>query len=411
VTNDNDTTSGTALVAIDIAKVKNDIVIELPGKQRRRRMKVLNTRAEHQRFIDQLRALNCPVQIGFEATGNYHRPLAWRLLEAGFDLRLISSVALARTREALHNGWDKNDPKDAQVMLHMLRIGATQRYYDPLMHGINDWQELSKTHEIVSKAKTEAMHRLQTHYLPLYFPEIDRFRHSSRAEWFFIFLDRFPVPAAILELSREQFIEAAWPVIGRKVAKARILGDIYETARTSIGLPVAADSPAVVMYRLVIAHIRQLIRQRDEIERQAHTLLADHPDYQRLMQLPGVGPIIALTVLAEAGDLRRFRHHRQFLKFCGFDLATRQSGQFRGRSKLSKHGNARLRRVFWMAGQVAVRQRENSFRDKYRRYIARDPDDRDLNRKALTAVAAKMARIAHAVVTSETDYRPFYGVR
>ena len=64
-----------------------------------------------------------------------------------------------------------------------------------------------------------------------------------------------------------------------------------------------------------------------------------------------------------------------------------------------------------MAGQVAVRQRENSFRDKYRRYIARDPDDRDLNRKALTAVAAKMARIAHAVVTSETDYRPFYGVR
>jgi transposase len=411
VTNDNDTTSGTALVAIDIAKVKNDIVIELPGKQRRRRMKVLNTRAEHQRFIDQLRALNCPVQIGFEATGNYHRPLAWRLLEAGFDLRLISSVALARTREALHNGWDKNDPKDAQVMLHMLRIGATQRYYDPLMHGINDWQELSKTHEIVSKAKTEALHRLQTHYLPLYFPEIDRFRHSSRAEWFFIFLDRFPVPAAILELSREQFIEAAWPVIGRKVAKARILGDIYETARTSIGLPVAADSPAVVMYRLVIAHIRQLIRQRDEIERQAHTLLADHPDYQRLMQLPGVGPIIALTVLAEAGDLRRFRHHRQFLKFCGFDLATRQSGQFRGRSKLSKHGNARLRRVFWMAGQVAVRQRENSFRDKYRRYIARDPDDRDLNRKALTAVAAKMARIAHAVVTSETDYRPFYGVR
>lgn len=411
MTNDNDTTSAAALVAIDIAKVKNDIVIELPGKRRRRRMKVLNTRVEHQHFIDQLRALNCPVQIGFEATGNYHRPLAWRLLAAGFDLRLISSVALARTREALHNGWDKNDPKDAQVMLHMLRIGATQRYHDPLAHGINDWQELSKTHDIVSKAKTEAMHRLQTHYLPLYFPEIERFRHNSRSEWFFIFLDRFPVPAAILDLKREQFIQTAWPLIGRKVAKTRILGDIYETARTSIGLPVAADSPAVVMYRLVIAHIRQLIQQRDEIERQAHALLAEHPDYQRLRQLPGVGPIIALTVLAEAGDLRRFRHHRQFLKFCGFDLATHQSGQFRGQSKLSKHGNARLRRVFWMAGQVAVRQRENSFRDKYRRYMARNPGNRDLNRKALTAVAAKMARVAHAVVTGETDYRPFYGVR
>jgi hypothetical protein len=45
------------------------------------------------------------------ATGNYHRPLAWRPLQAGFTVQLISSLALARTREALHNGWDKYDPK------------------------------------------------------------------------------------------------------------------------------------------------------------------------------------------------------------------------------------------------------------------------------------------------------------
>ena len=39
----------------------------------------------------------------------------------------MPSVALARTREALHNG-DKTVPKDAQVILHMLKIGATQTY-------------------------------------------------------------------------------------------------------------------------------------------------------------------------------------------------------------------------------------------------------------------------------------------
>jgi transposase len=53
--------------------------------------------------------------VGFEPTGNDHRVLAHRLIAAGFEVRLISSMALARTREALHNGWDKNDPKDAQV--------------------------------------------------------------------------------------------------------------------------------------------------------------------------------------------------------------------------------------------------------------------------------------------------------
>jgi transposase len=107
---------------------------------------------------------------------------------------------------------------------------------------------------------------------------------------------------------------------------------------------------------------RRLIAQRDEIEKHAHAPLADSRDYQLLRMIPGIGPVNALTILAEAGDLRRFRHHRQFLKYCGLDLATQQSGTFRGRTKLSKYGNARLRRTFWMAAQVAARQRDNSFR-------------------------------------------------
>ena len=57
---------------------------------------------------------------------------------------------------------------------------------------------------------------------------------------------------------------------------------------------------------------------------------------------------------------------------------------------------------------MAIRQRENSFQARYSRYIAKDPDNKHLRRKAITAVAAKMARVAHAIVCSGTDYRPFY---
>jgi len=407
MTNREPTPPDVVLVAIDVSKLRNDILIELPGKIRRRRLIVLNARGEHDRFVELLAGFAHPVIVGFEATGNYHRPLAYRLLEAGFTLKLISSVALARTREALHNGWDKNDPKDAQVILHMLKIGATQTYLDPLRSGINDIQELSKTHEVISKAKTELWHRLLTHYLPLYFPEVARFAGNSRSDWFLAFLERFPTPASITALSKEAFIDAAWDVVGKKVSKARLLGDIYETALSSIGLPVPIGSSAIAMFRMVIAEGRSLIRQRDAIEEQANAALADNADYRRLRQVPGIGPIIAMTVLAEAGDLRRFQHHRQFLKFCGLDLATYQSGQFRGQTKLSKFGNARLRRAFWMAGQVAIRQPNNSFRAKYERYIARDRDNADLKRKALTAITAKMARTAHAVIKSGSDYRPF----
>ena len=398
------------MVAIDIAKRRNDLLIQPAGKKRYR-LSMTNDKTDQDHLIESLKSMKQPVHACFEATGNYHRTIGWRLVEAGFNVHLISSVALARTREALHNGWDKNDPKDAQVMLYMMTLGQVQRYYDPVQHEINDWQEVSKTHEAISRAKTEVLHRLQTHYLPLYFPEIDKFRHNSRAVWFYRWLHEFPTPGHITNLSEEAFSEESWDLIGRKVRKAALLHDIYETAKSSSALPVELDSSAVAMFRLVISQMIQLIEHRDLIEKQAIELLGEHPDFVRLQQLPGIGPIVALTILAEAGDLRRFGHYRQFLKFCGFDLATHQSGGFRGQSKLSKYGNARLRKAFWQAGQVAVRQRENSFRDKFQRYIARDRDNRDLRRKALTAVAAKMARVAYSVIKHETDYRPFYGVR
>ena len=402
------TPSDAVLVAIDVAKARNEVLIEIPRRQRRRKLSIRNTRDDHDRLVDLLLETGRTVICGFEATGNYHRPIAWRLIQAGFEVRLVSSMAAARTREALHNSWDKNDPKDAQVILHMLRIGATQHYHDPLLAGINDVQELSKTHEAISRSKTEILHRIQTHYLPLYFPEAERFRQNSRSDWFFAFLEVFPTPASITVMDEAAFIEAAWHVVGRKVSKARLLADIYQTARTSIGLPIPLDAPAIAMFRMVLAEARSLIRQRDTIEKMADTMLAHSSDYQQLRKIPGIGPINALSVIAEAGDISRFGHHRQFLKFCGLDLSTHQSGVFRGRTKLSKYGNARLRRTLWLAAQVAIRQKENSFRDKFERYIARDRDNPDLRRKALTAITAKMARVVHAVIKSGSDYRPFF---
>ncbi|RYH05759.1 IS110 family transposase [Tropicimonas sp. IMCC6043] len=404
----NSTTAPTVLVAIDISKHRHEILISVPGKQRRRRLTIRNALEDFERLRELLAAYSLPVRVGFEATGNYHRSLAHHLGRSGFELKLVSSVALARTREALHNSWDKNDPKDAQVILHMLEIGAVQFFHDPLAAGTNDIQELSKTHEIVSRSKTELWHRILTHYLPLYFPEAERFHRSSRTDWFLAFLERFPSPHMITALSQEVFIEAAWDVVGRKVSKERLLSDIYATAAGSVGLPVHPDSDAVRMFRLVLAEGRSLVRQRDEIEARAVELLSDHADYRLLTSIPGIGPINAMTILAEAGDLRRFGHHRQFLKFCGMDLATVQSGMFRGQSRISKYGNARLRRTLWMAGQTAVLKRTNSFRDKFERYISQDRHNPHLRRKAYTAVAAKMARTVHAVIKHGEPYRPFF---
>lgn len=94
------------LVAIDISKHRHEVLVSLPGKVRRRRLSIGNTLEDFQRLAVLLGQYGRPVRIGFEATGNYHRAIAHHLGAAGFELKLVSSVALARTREALHNSWD-----------------------------------------------------------------------------------------------------------------------------------------------------------------------------------------------------------------------------------------------------------------------------------------------------------------
>ncbi len=96
-------------------------------------------------------------------------------------------------------------------MLHLLKTGVTQRYHDPLANQIHDLQELSLTHAQVSMEKTRTQHRLLTHYLTLYFPEIERYYYSSRSEWLLDLLHTFPTPSSITRLSVEEFVKQAWP--------------------------------------------------------------------------------------------------------------------------------------------------------------------------------------------------------
>lgn len=402
-----DATTACHWLAIDVGRYSNAVLVETVAGQRHR-FKMTNKAQDFDRLVSFLQGLGGRVRAGLEPTGDYHRALAHRLALAGVEVVSISSVAQSRYREAMFNSWDKNDPKDAAVILQMLKQGQVQRYVDPMIAGHHDLQELSKTYFQVSRARTKVQHSILNHHLPLYFPEMHKFWITTRSDWWVRFMIEFPTPAHVRRLNRDDFVAAAWELVGRKVSKRAKLEEIWAMSDCSAALPHLPDSLAVETFRLTLRQFQQLSELRAQIEQRALAVLCDNSDYAQLQSLPGIGPIIALTILAEAGDLRRFGHHRQFLKYCGFDLAKSQSGVQRGREQLSKRGNARLRMAFWLAGQVAVRQRENSFRYKYDRYVSANPLDADLKRKALTAVAAKMARVAYAIVKTNQPYRQFF---
>jgi transposase len=203
-------------VAIDVAKLVHEVLVE-PPTERRQRWRIRNCQPDYETLRDRLRALETPVLIGFEATGNYHRPLAYYLGQCGFELRLIASLAVARTRDARYNSWDENDLEDTQVLLHLLKTGVSQRYHDPLVHRMNDLQELAQTHSQISLRKVQVQHSIMTHYLPLYFPEAECYYTNSRAQGFTQLLHRFPCPTAITRYLPDAFAHEAWTVVGRKV--------------------------------------------------------------------------------------------------------------------------------------------------------------------------------------------------
>jgi hypothetical protein len=83
----------------------------------------------------------------------------------------------------MHNSWDKNNPKDANVLLQLVKQGIVQKNIDPLIAGHHNIQELSKTYYHVTLSRTRLQHSILTHYVPLYSPEMGKWWNSTRSEW------------------------------------------------------------------------------------------------------------------------------------------------------------------------------------------------------------------------------------
>ncbi len=163
-----DATAPCHWVAIDVARYWNAVLIETASGQRHR-FRMANAAEDFDRLIEFLNGLGGRVRAALEPTGDYHRAIAHRLAISGAEVVSISSVAQSRFREAMFNSWDKNDPKDATVILEMLKQGRVQRYVDPMLAGHHDLQELSKTYYQVSRARTKVQHAIINHHVPLYF--------------------------------------------------------------------------------------------------------------------------------------------------------------------------------------------------------------------------------------------------
>ncbi len=153
--------------------------------------------------------------------------------------------------------------------------------------------------------------------------------------------------------------------------------------------------------------ITELRAQRDEIDRQLKAVGQSCQDLadvtRRLLAVPGIGPVTAHAV-AICLTTRIFRHPDQFVAYIGLDVQVRDSGRRQGTRRLSKQGDAELRRLLYLAAMANRRQSdpENPFKQQNERELAKG----QTTTGALCAVARKLARTCWSLHRHGTEYDP-----
>ena len=167
----------------------------------------------------------------------------------------------------------------------------------------------------------------------------------------------------------------------------------------------AEDRVPALARRVLATLVEQLEVLATRLAVVGRELLAWHrasPASQRLATIPGIGPVTASTLAATVPDPAAFRSGREFAAWLGLVPAQHSSGGKARLGKISKRGDAELRRLLIIGAQAVLRwPRAVEANPWLRSLLARRP-----RLVVAVALANKMARIAWAVMHREDEFRP-----
>ncbi len=120
-----------------------------------------------------------------------------------------------------------------------------------------------------------------------------------------------------------------------------------------------------------------------------------------LDRVPGIGPVTA-AALASCLAGKTFATPDAFVAYVGLDVRVRESGTLRGQRRLSKHGDAELRRLLYLCAQANLRRKDSPFLPQYEQERKKGLS----STAALCAVARKIAKLAWSMVRHQTEFDP-----
>jgi transposase len=122
--------------------------------------------------------------------------------------------------------------------------------------------------------------------------------------------------------------------------------------------------------------------------------------FEKILVIKGVGLITLATIVAETNGFSLMTNQRQLTSYAGYDIIENQSGKHTGKTRISKQGNSRIRRILHMPAFSAVKH-EPLFTNLYERVYERTK----IKMKAYVAVQRKLLILIYSLWKNGTVYQ------
>lgn len=386
------------IVGIDIGKNHHEASIVSPeGKQIGRSLRFATTH----KGADSLMSFifknigNSPCVFGLEATGHYWYPIYSFLKAKGYTICVINPIQSDSLRK-MYIRQTKNDSIDSFLIAEVIRFGqfGTTSMAD---ENILAMRQLCRYRDSLISSRTEIKLRIGT-IMEQIFPEYEKQFSSLWVSTSMGILEKYLTPENIENAPIDELFEIIKDKSHNRLTKAKAIS-IKEAAADTFGIKIAQDAFSF--------QLKQLIDRMNFHDKQIEALDIEIMKYYEqfdcyLHTIPGIGIIGAATILAEIGDISRFKNSSSLIAFAGIDPTVRQSGEFNStHNHMSKRGSPYLRHAIFLAATTC------SFHNSpLNAYYKKKRDQGKHHLTATGAVARKLTTVIYAVLRDSKPYEP-----
>jgi transposase len=180
--------------------------------------------------------------------------------------------------------------------------------------------------------------------------------------------------------------------------------------KTNINNQLHADQHSIYSSKTVIKQLKKLIigldNQLNEVEQEIHDHLYSNAAVAEkighIIQIKGLGYMTVATILAETNGFELFKSIPQLVSYAGYDVIENQSGDHKGKTKISKKGNSHIRRAMHMPAFNMIKYDVGDFKPFFGRILEKHHQ----KMKGYVAVQKKLLVLMYTLWKRNEAFRP-----